>query len=177
MQLTNRSNRLLRPSRPWFVYMSLFIALLLDYVPFGHHAGIPSWAALVLVFWCIREPTYIGMGAGFLLGILLDIGKGAPMGEHALAYVLLALIANGLSRRIMWFPSLLQALHVLPILLVAQAVTVGVQVFAGKGFPEWEFFLSGIVSAAVSAALWLPLTYLLLLPQFQPVDRDENRPI
>jgi rod shape-determining protein MreD len=173
MQLTNRSNRLLRPTKPWFVYMSLFFALLLDYIPFGHHPGIPNWVALVLVFWCIREPMYIGMGTGFFLGILVDIGKGVPMGEHALAYVLLAFAANGLARRIMWFPSLLQALHVLPILLAAQALIVGVRVFAGEDFPEWEFFLSSFIGAA----LWLPITYLLLLPQFQPVDRDENRPI
>jgi rod shape-determining protein MreD len=153
--------------------MSLFVALVLDYVPFGHHPGIPDWVALVLIFWSIREPMYIGMGAGFLLGILIDIGYGTAMGEHALAYVMLAFIANGLARRIMWFPSLLQALHVLPMLLAAQALMASVQTFAGKEFPGWDFFLS----SAVGAALWLPLTYLLLLPQFQPVNRDENRPI
>jgi len=153
--------------------MSLFIGLVLDYVPFGHHPGIPDWAALVLVFWCIREPLHIGMGAGFLLGMLIDIGKGAAMGEYALAYVILAFIGNSLARRIMWFPSLLQALHVLPMLLVAQALMVGVRMFVGDAFPEWDYFLSSVVGAA----LWLPLTYLLLLPQFQPVDRDENRPI
>ncbi|MCL1861209.1 MAG: rod shape-determining protein MreD [Proteobacteria bacterium] len=173
MQLSNRSNRLLRPPKPWFVYLSLFIGLVLSYVPFGHRPGIPDWAALVLVFWCIREPQYIGMGIGFFLGILVDIGHGTPMGQHALAYVVLAFIANGLARRIMWFPSLLQALHVLPMLLVAQALMAGVRVFVGEEFPEWNYFLSSIVGAA----LWLPLTYLLLLPQFQPVDRDENRPI
>ncbi|MCL2644218.1 MAG: rod shape-determining protein MreD [Betaproteobacteria bacterium] len=173
MQFTNRSNRILRPAKPWFVYASLFLGLVLNYVPFGHHPGIPDWAALVLVFWCIREPLYIGMGMGFLLGILVDIGKSAALGEHALAYVVLAFIANGLARRIMWFPSLLQALHVLPMLLVAQALMVGVRMFAGENFPEWDHFLSSIVGAA----LWLPLTYLLLLPQFQPIDRDENRPI
>jgi len=146
---------------------------MLNYVPFGHHPAIPDWAALVLVFWCIREPLYIGMGTGFLLGILLDVVTGTPMGEHALAYVILAFIANSLARRIMWFPSLLQALHVLPMLLVAQALMVGVQKFAGNAFSGWEYFLSSVVGAA----LWLPLTYLLLLPQFQPIDRDENRPI
>lgn len=173
MQFTNRSNRLLRPARPWFVYMSFFVALLLNYVPFGYNSAVPDWVALVLVFWCIREPQYIGMGIGFLFGILVDVGKSAAMGEHALAYVVLAFIANGLARRVMWFPALLQALHVLPMLLVGQMLIVGVQIFGGREFPEWDYFFSSFVGAA----LWLPLTYLLLLPQFQPVDRDENRPI
>ena len=173
MQFTNRSNRLLRPTRPWFVYLSLFVALLLNYVHFGHHPGIPDWAALVLVFWCIREPMHISIGTGFALGILVDIGQGTAMGQHALAYVALAFIANALARRVMWFPALLQALHVLPMLLVAQALMLGVRMFAGDEFPGWDHFLSSLVGAA----LWLPLTYLLLLPQLQPVDRDENRPI
>ena len=174
MQFTNRSNRLLRPAKPWFVYTSLFIALLLNYVPFGFRPGVPDWVALVLVFWCIREPLYIGMGMGFFLGILVDVGHGVALGEHALAYVVLAFIGNALARRIMWFPSLLQALHVLPMLLVAQLLMIGVRVFAaGEEFPEWDHFFSSFVGAA----LWLPLTYILLLPQFQPVDRDENRPI
>jgi len=173
MQFTNRSNRLLRPAKPWFVYASLFLGLVLNYVPFGHHPAIPDWTALVLVFWCIREPQHIGMGMGFILGVLVDIGQGTAMGEHALAYVVVAFIANSLARRIMWFPSLLQALHVLPMLLVSQALMVGVRVFAGNAFPEWDYFLS----SAAGAALWLPITYLLLLPQFQPIDRDENRPI
>ena len=173
MQLTNRSNRLLRPAKPWFVYTSLFFGLLLNHVFFGKHPGIPDWAALVLVFWCIREPQHISMGMGLFLGILVDVSRSTPMGEHALAYVVLAFIANSLARRIMWFPSLLQALHVLPMLLVAQALMVGVKKFAGDAFPGWDYFLS----SAVGAALWLPLTYLLLLPQFQPIDRDENRPI
>jgi rod shape-determining protein MreD len=155
------------------VYTSFFIALLLNYVPFGHHHGVPDWVALVLVFWCVREPQHISMGMGFFLGILVDVGKSAAMGEHALAYVILAFIANTLARRVMWFPALLQALHVLPMLLVAQGLMVGVQMFAGKEFPEWSYFLSSFIGAA----LWLPLTYLLLLPQFQPIDRDENRPI
>jgi len=25
--------------------------------------------------------------------------------------------------------------------------------------------------------LWIPLHYVLLLPQYQPMDRDDNRPI
>jgi rod shape-determining protein MreD len=44
--------------------------------------------------------------------------------------------------------------------------------------------LAGRVSGLVDvlrqlrrALLWIPLHYVLLLPQYQPVERDENRPI
>ena len=57
------------------------------------------------------------MGAAFVLGLLMDVADGSVMGQHALAYVLLAFAAGGLSRRILWFPLSQQALHVLPLLL------------------------------------------------------------
>lgn len=173
MQPTNRSSRILLPVRLWFIHLSLLVALGLAYVPTGLFPGVPDWVALVLAFWCIREPLRVGMGAGFVFGVLVDIGQGAAMGQHALAYVVLAYLANGLARRLMWFPALQQALHVLPMLLVAQLLMVIVRLIAGAEFPGWWYFLSSFTSVL----LWLPLTYLLLLPQYQPVERDDNRPI
>lgn len=173
MQPSNRSSRILLPVRLWFIYFSLLVALGLEYIPSGRFPGVPDWVALVLAFWCIREPLRIGVGAGFIFGLLLDIGLGAAMGQHALAYVVLAWLANGVARRVLWFSPLQQALHVLPILLVAQVLMVLVRLVAGAEFPGWTYFLSSVTGLL----LWLPLTFLLLLPQYQPVDRDDNRPI
>jgi len=173
MQPTNRSSRILLPVKLWFVWLSLIVALGLRYIPTGRLPGVPDWVALVLAFWCIREPLKVGMGTAFLLGLLVDIGLGAAMGQHALAYVVLAYLAAGLSRRVLWFSPLEQALHVLPVLLLAQLLMVLVRLLAGAEFPGWWYF-----AASFSAALlWWPLTFLLLLPQYQPVERDENRPI
>lgn len=173
MQPTNRSSRILLPVRLWFIHFSLLVALGLTYVPTGRVPGVPDWVALVLAFWCIREPLRVGMGTAFVFGVLVDIGQGAAMGQHALAYVVLAYLATSVARRLMWFPALQQALHVLPMLLVAQLLMVIVRLIAGAEFPGWGYFLSSFTSVL----LWLPLTYLLLLPQYQPVERDDNRPI
>jgi rod shape-determining protein MreD len=173
MQPTNRSSRILLPVKHWFIWFSLIMALGLSYIPTGRLPGVPDWVALVLTFWCIREPLRVGMGAGFVFGLLVDIGHGAAMGQHALAYVVLAYLATTVSRRAMWFGPLEQALHVLPLFLVAQVLMVLARLVAGAEFPGWWYFLSSF-SAAL---LWVPLNYLLLLPQYQPVDRDDNRPI
>jgi rod shape-determining protein MreD len=66
-----------------------------------------------------------------------------------------------------------QALHVLPILVGTQVIMLLIRLAAGGEFPSPFWFLGGFISAA----LWYPLTYLLLLPQYQPVERDVNRPI
>lgn len=173
MHPTHRSNRILQPARPWFIWLSLLLALGLTYVPTGRMPGVPDWVALVLAFWCIREPRRVGMTTGFVLGLLVDVGLGAAMGQHALAYVVLAYLATSLSRRVLWFGALQQAVHVLPMLIVAQAIMLVVRMLAGAEFPGWDYFLSSLSGAL----LWAPLGFLLLLPQYQPVDRDENRPI
>ena len=173
MQPTNRSSRILLPVKLWFVYLSLIAALGLEYIPSGRVPGIPDWVALVLAIWCVREPLRIGMGVGFVFGLLVDVGLGAAMGQHALAYVVLAYLANTLARRVLWFPSWQQALHVLPLLLLAQLLMMAVRLLAGGEFPGWSYFLSSFSSAL----LWAPLSFLLLLPQYQPVERDDNRPI
>ena len=172
MQPTNRSSRILLPVKLWFVYLTLFAALGLEYIPSGRTPGLPDWVALVLAFWCVREPLAIGMGVGFVFGLLMDVGLGAAMGQHALAYVVLAYLANSLARRVLWFPAWQQALHVLPLLLLSQVLMVLVRLLAGAEFPGWSYFLSSFSSAL----LWMPLSLLLLLPQLQPVKRDDIRP-
>lgn len=173
MQPTHSSRRILRPVNNGFIGLSLFGALLLNLIPFGRLPGIPDWVALVLAFWCIHQPLKAGMGAGFVLGLTMDVVDGSVMGQHALAYVLLAFAAAGLSRRILWFPLRTQALHVLPLFLGTQTVMLLIRLLTGAEFPGLLWFLASVSSAL----LWHPLTYLLLIPQFRPEDKDENRPI
>lgn len=173
MQPTHSSNRILLPVRNWFIFATLLLALFMNLIPVGRFPGVPDWIAVVLIFWCIHQPLRVGMGAGFVLGLVMDIADGSLLGQHALAYVLLAFVAGGLSRRILWFPLGQQALHVLPMLIGSQLVMLVVRLIGGGEFPGLLWFLS----SCVAAALWHPLTYLLLLPQFRPVERDENRPI
>lgn len=173
MQPTYTSSRILLPAKPWFIALSLLVAMLLNMLPFTSWPGMPDWLAMTLAFWAVRETRRVGMGWGFLFGLVMDVADGSLMGQHALAYVLLTYIAQTLSRRILWFPLLTQALHVLPMLVVVQLIQYLVRSFAGAPFPGFGFFISPLSGAI----LWLPLTYLLLLPQFQPVERDDNRPI
>jgi len=173
MQPTYSSSRILLPARPWFIAFSLLVALLLNMLPFTSWPGLPDWLAMTLCFWSMRESRRIGMGWGFLFGLVMDVADGSLMGQHALAYVLLTYAAQTLSRRILWFPLGTQALHVLPMLAAVQLIQYLVRSIAGAHFPGLGFILSPLIGAI----LWLPLTYLLLLPQYQPVERDDNRPI
>ena len=173
IQPTFSSSRLLLPARPLFVFITLMIAYAVNLFPNGPLPWVPDWLSIVLAFWSVRESRKVGMGTAFIFGIAMDVGQGSLMGQHALAYVLIAYLASSLSRRILWFPIIEQALHLLPIFILAQVVQLGVRMIGGAEFPGFSFFLAPLIAGA----LWLPATYMLLLPQFRPVDRDENRPI
>ncbi|ACV34040.1 rod shape-determining protein MreD [Accumulibacter sp.] len=173
MQTSYSSSRILLPVRPWFIASTLLIALLFNFLPTANWPGVPDWVALALVFWCVREPRRVGMGLAFLFGLAMDVADASLLGQHALAYVLVAYGASSLSRRILWFPLGQQALQVFPLLLLVQLVQLGVRTIVGADFPGLAYF----VGPCLAALLWPLLTFVLLLPQHQPVDRDANRPL
>ena len=128
---------ILLPVRISTIAVSLVVALLLNFLPWGNLALVPDFAALTLAFWCVRQPRIIGLGAGWLLGLIIDVGNGVLLGQHALAYSLLAFCAVTLSRRILWFPLWGQALHIAALLLLAQGVAALVRLATGAEFPGW----------------------------------------
>ncbi len=175
MQLSDSpvSQPILLPVRPGTILVSLALALLIDFLPWQNVALVPDFVALVLVFWCVRQPRMVGLGAGWLLGLLIDAGNGVLLGQHALTYSLLAFAAITLSRRILWFPLWGQALHVAALLLFAQGIAALVRLAAGAEFPGWTI----AVGPLIGAALWPAVTTLLLMPQRRPVEVDETRAI
>ena len=158
------SSSILMPVRLSTIIGSFALALFLNFLPWRDLRLMPDFVALTLCFWCIRQPRLVGLGIGWMLGLLTDAGNGVLLGQHALAYSILAFLAVWLSRRILWFGPALQALHVFIILLVAQAVQLLVRVAAGSVFPGWPIF----VGPLIGAALWPLVTWLLLLPQRRP---------
>jgi rod shape-determining protein MreD len=175
MQLSDTpgSQQILLPVRVSTIVGSLALALFANFLPWKNVALVPDFVALVLAFWCVRQPRLVGLGAGWLLGLLIDAGNGVLLGQHALAYSLLAFAAISLSRRILWFPLWGQALHVAALLLFAQGIAAAVRVAAGADLPGWSI----AVGPLIGAALWPLATLLLLLPQRSPAEPDSTREI
>lgn len=159
--MAGRSEQLLRPARVRTIVASFALALFLNFLPWPDLRMVPDFVALVLAFWCVRQPRLVGLGVAWALGLVIDAGNGVLLGQHALAYSLLAFLSILLSRRILWFGPVLQAAHVAVVLVVAQTLILLVRLAAGDPFPGWALY----VSPLAAAVLWPMVTWLLLLPQ------------
>lgn len=157
----SRSEHILRPARVSTIAASLAVALFLNFLPWHDLRLTPDFVALVLTFWCVRQPRMVGLGVAWSVGLLVDAGNGVLLGQHALAYSLLAFLSIWLSRRILWFGPILQGLHVGIMLAVAQTLVLVVRIAAGDAFPGWAMY----ISAAAGALLWPIVSWLLLMPQ------------
>lgn len=164
---------LLLPANPWFIGASILLGLAISMLPFGRVAWMPDVMLLLIGFWCVHQPQRVGIGLAFLLGLCMDVQESALLGQHALSYSVLACAALYGHRRLLWFSLPLQALQVFPLFLLAHAITWVIRLLMGGVFPGWTLFLAPVIEAV----LWPIASALLLAPQRQAPDQDENRPL
>ena len=89
-----------------FISISFFIGFVLTIIPLPMWAVWfrPAWVMLILMYWLISVPHRFGIIAAWVVGILMDLLTGTPLGVHALVFTLLAffilkfrLLVRGLS--------------------------------------------------------------------------------
>lgn len=169
--------QLLLPANPLFIWGSMVAALLLGMSVnmglTGRAAWVPDLLAVVLVFWTVRQPLRVGIGAAFVFGLFVDVYQGALLGQNALAYTVLSFLAISIRRRLLWFGLASQALQVLPLFVASHGMEIGVRLLVGGSFPGLWLF----VSPLLEAALWPLATTILLAPQRRAPDPDANRPL
>ena len=167
--LFDSSRAILMPAKVSTVALSFAAALVIDFMPWSDLRLVPEFAALVLAFWCVRQPRMVGLGIGWTVGLISDAGNGVLLGQQALAYSVLAFLAVWLSRRILWFGPGLQAFHIALMLLAAEGVTVLVRLAAGDQLPGWGV----IVGPLAGAVLWPVVSWVLLIPQ-RRLEREQS---
>jgi rod shape-determining protein MreD len=154
---------ILRPVRPWFVALTLVLALFANLLPLSGLALAlrPDFLALVLLYWCIQEPRFVGVGVAWFVGLVMDVGDGTVFGQHALAYAFLAYAAEYFRRRVLRFPLWQQAVQVAVLLLLCSALVLLIRVVGGANLPRWTY----AVPPLVGALLWPALSVVLQWPQ------------
>jgi rod shape-determining protein MreD len=161
-----RPEEILLPVRRWFIALSIIAGLLLNLVPLSGTAAMlqPDFLALVLLYWCIQQPRYVGVGVAWWVGLVMDVADATLFGQHALAYAVLAYAAEYFRRRVLRFPLWQQAVQVAVLLGFTAALVLLVRFVGGAPLPRWTYVLPPLVGAL----LWPALSVVLQWPQRPP---------
>ena len=158
-----RPEEILRPANPWFVVLTLALALVANTLPTSGVALAlkPDFVALALLYWCIQAPRYVGVGVAWTVGLVMDVVDATLFGQHALAYAVLAYGAEFFRRRVLRFPLWQQAVQVAALLMACAGLVLAVRMTGGAPLPRWTY----VVPPVVGALLWPALTVVLQWPQ------------
>ena len=132
------------PSALLVVAASLILAMALRILPLpdGLFVFNPDWVLLFLIYWNMAIPERVGVGSAWLVGLLTDTLTGRMLGQHALAYAVVAYCCIRLHRQLRLYPIPQQAMSTLLFLLLSQLLIFWTQNIRG--------------SNAIGAAYWLP---------------------
>jgi rod shape-determining protein MreD len=163
-------HEILLPVRPAFIAFTLIVALMVNLLPWSGPwlVAKPDFVALIVLYWCIQQPRKLGFAAAWLMGLMMDVAVGSLLGQHALAYSVLAFAGIVLHRRVLMFTMKNQILHVIPILLLNDLIVLVIRKLAGADFPGFGYF----VGSLIAGALWPVMCFLLKLPQRPTPGRD-----
>jgi rod shape-determining protein MreD len=141
------------------IFTSFVIAMLLVALPLPEWAQQlrPDWALLVLIYWCMALPERFGIGLSWLVGLFIDVLTGALLGQHALAYAVVAFVVMKLHKRVRVFPLWQQALLVLILSLLSQLLTLWIKGAIDRVPGSWTYWLPSITSTLI----W-PWAFLLM---------------
>ena len=141
------------------ILFSFIIAFILSMVPLPHILQLvrPEFVLIVLIYWCIALPNRVGVGIGWIVGLVFDVSSDALLGQHALTFALIAFLAIKLHQRIRVFPVWQQALTVLVLMMFQATITLWIKGMIGNAPPFTDFILP-----ALSTALFWPVGYLLM---------------
>ena len=161
-----RPEEILLPVKRWFILLTFLLGLAGNMLPLSGAtlALRPDFLALVLLYWCIQEPRYAGVGLAWCVGLVMDVADATLFGQHALAYAMLAYAAEYFRRRVLRFPLWQQAAQVAVLLLLTAGLVLLVRVVGGAPMPRWTH----LVPPLVGALLWPLTTVLLQWPQRPP---------
>lgn len=141
------------------IFTTFLIAFILTLLPMPEWTIWlrPAWVLMVLIFWIMVTPYRINVGVAWLIGIFLDVLHGTLIGEHALAFTIIAYIVTRIQTRFYWFPLSQQGLIVFFLVLFYQAILYCIQGFLGE-LPRSTWYWA----ASVTSMLLWPWIFIIM---------------
>ena len=126
-------------------------ALILSVVPMPapFDAGRPMWLAMVVAYWVMALPHRVGLLTAWVAGLATDVLFGELFGQNALVLVMVAWLVLLLYQRIRRFPLWQQSLVMLPVLGIAQMVSLWLSSLVGNRPPTLLYLLPALISTVL----------------------------
>ncbi|MCP5419398.1 MAG: rod shape-determining protein MreD [Gammaproteobacteria bacterium] len=149
------------PHQPggWVILFSFIVALLLTIIPLPLWVDRirPDWMCLVLIYWCMALPHRVGVGAGWLMGLLLDAAQGTLLGQHALALAVVGFLTLKTYRRVRVLPLWQQSFTILAFVAVNQFLVFWINGIVGYPAPDFWY-----LAPALGSMLMWPWIFVIL---------------
>ncbi len=158
-ELASMRPRLAEPRSRLLIPATFAVALLLTIVPVPQWMQFarPDWVTLALFYWCMTAPRRVGIGYGWVMGLLIDVMHYTLFGQHALGKAAIAFIV------VSAYPRL--RLHTLrqqcAMVLILAAIDVTIVVWIHYLTSGVEVRLAYWQAAVTTALLW-PAAQVLL---------------
>lgn len=139
--------------------LGLVATLALSVLPLPESLQVlrPDWVAVLLVYWSLSGLRRVGLFTAFCAGLLLDSLTGALLGQHALALVIVAYLAERSHLRVRLLPLPQLAVAVLVMLGLYEFVLFWVDGIAGRTVPVVERWVPPLTGTLV----WILMTSVL----------------
>jgi rod shape-determining protein MreD len=102
------------------ILLTFIVSLIITLIPLPDmlRPFRPPWYTLVLIYWAMAHPERIGVGSGWMLGLIVDVMTGSLLGQHAMTLSLIAYIVVKLHAQIRVFPMWQQSVAVMILLFL-----------------------------------------------------------
>ena len=133
------------------IYTTMFLALILNIMAFPDAFQFvkPNFLLLIVLFWIVKEPRYVGIGHAFVCGLLLDVLVGYTLGISAFSFSVMAYMLCKTFIRMTTYSVLQQCVTILLISGVGLIIGFWLEHAFGLAIIEYNMLLS-VISDAVA---------------------------
>ena len=135
----------------WRVFASVLLGLALAIVPLPRWLEIlrPDFLLIFAIYWALTAPRLAGMTFAWMCGFAIDVIRGVVLGQHALAFLVVAYLTHRWQLRMRIFPIWQQATAVLFLLSLYQALIFWIDGIIGREVTSWLRLLPILTGALI----------------------------
>lgn len=133
------------------VTVTVILALIVAILPLPDpiDAARPDLLLLLVIYWALSAPRIAGLSLAWLCGLAIDLLKGTTLGQHALAFLLVAFLTHKFQLRMRIFPIYHQTLTVFMLLALYQFLVFWIDGIIGQPVTTWMRWLPVFTGAVL----------------------------